>query len=413
MIRGFTSNEKLSEQEYSTIVPVGSGKAALDVAPKAMFPLSIVPVTPVSSRFVNGTNGNRSEQRIEITSHGMRVGDVLRFVSGLLINVESVVIKVIDSDNLVIGNVLSADASTSTCLKMRHVTLTLDSNGSLVTTSGPIQYALDGVPTVVAEDTVTPANNRPLPSGLFFMRDGVYSPVVKDTITPANTRPIPMELVSTNGVEATFNVTTGDLNIDTTHLGPNFDSIRVGDGTNLLGVNASNEALVHDADTLSELQNISAIDFATEAKQDNIITEIQALAATDFATETTLSGLAATDFATEAKQDNIITELQAIKNKTVDTVEDYYKRNFLSSPLTTVSGWVNLRTLTSAISRISITNNSGNELLIRNQTTNKSIIVGQGAVFNSPLIGAIADIIEIQALGADAVDGIIYINFEG
>lgn len=282
-------------------------------------------------------------------------------------------------------------------------------------------------------DSAVPSNNTPMPSGLYFIRDGEFTPVTKDTATPANTRPIPMELVSTDGVEATFNVTTGDLNIDTTHLGPNFDSMRVGDGTNLLGINASNEALVHDTDVLAELQTLNTVDYATEAKQDLILAEIQATNALDFATETTLQAVSvavakeskqdsiitelqtlnATDFATEAKQDSIITELQAIKNKSVDTVEDYYKRDFSAFPLNTASGWENLRTLTAAINKISVTNNSGNELLIRNQTTNKSIIVGQGAAFTAPLLGAIADDIEIQALDANATSGIIYINFEG
>lgn len=326
-----------------------------------------------------------------------------------------------------------------------------------VSSSAPVSIAIDGLPTTVNIDTVTPvntialpsgqwfkdengavevyrdsvteANSKPMPSGMYFIKDSVVTPVLLDTTTPANTMSLPVTLVDVTGVPATINVTTGDLNVEISHDGVahSWDSTRIGDGTNLMAVNATNEALVHDTDAIAQLvlvnakdfatettlSALAAVDFATEAKQDAEIALLTTINAKDFATETTLSVLAAVDFATEAKQDNIITELQAIKNASIDTVEDYYKRDFVASPLTVASSWVTLRALTAPIRRISVTNNSGNELLIRNQTTNKSLIVGQGAVFNSPLVGAIADVIQISALGADAIDGIIYVNFEG
>lgn len=408
----------------------GSGIVGLDVLPKAIFPVSIAPINPE----VGSTT-----TEIKWTATPAREGDVLRFTSGLNISVEAVVEKIVDANTILIGTTLeNVPQVTDEFLHMRHITLTLNNLGALVTSSGPMEFVKDAVATQVEEDTVTPANNealptrqfvnvdgvqqevkidtatpannQPLPAGLFFIRDGVATPVTKDTATPANTRPIPMELVSTTGLEATFNVTTGDLNIATTHTGANPDSMQIGDGTEILLMTATGEATVHDAEVLAELVTLNAVNFATEAKQDAAIALLTTIAAKDFATETTL---AAVDFATEAKQDNIITELQAIKNASIDTVEDYYKRDFAASPLTTAASWVTLRTLTAPIKRISVTNNSGNELLIRNQTTNKSLVVGQGAVFNSPLVGAIAEVVQISALGADATDGIIYINFEG
>ena len=58
---------------------------------------------------------------------------------------------------------------------------------------------------------------------------------------------------------------------------------------------------------------------ATEAKQDDIISELQGIAAIDYATEakqdttnTKLDTLIAKDFATTAKQDSIISELQSL-----------------------------------------------------------------------------------------------------
>lgn len=185
---------------------------------------------------------------------------------------------------------------------------------------------------------------------------------------------------------------------------------------------------------------------ATEAKQDDTITAIGLLAKltdtqpvsavslplpTGATTEATLTALSAKLPATlgskvdagslsvtqsaedKAVQDAIKTAVESLATASTDTTESYYKRDFSSSPLTVASSWVNLRTLTAPIKRISVTNNSGNELLIRNQTANKSIIIGAGATVNTSLVGAIADVIEIQAITADAVDGIIYLNFEG
>jgi len=372
-MKGFTSQEKLNDQYYATFLPVGSGKVAIDMAPKALFPISLTAETPVSSRLARGTDGNKSKQLIEVTAHGMREGDVLRFITGPLINTESVVVGVIDANTLVLGNII-ADATTSTCLKMRHVTLTLDENGSLVTTSGPIQYILDSVAEQVEEDTVTPANNRalptrsfvnvdgvqeevkidtatpantqPMPSGLFFMRDGIATPVAKDTVTPGNTRPIPMELVSTTGVEATFNVTTGDLNIQTSHTGISPDSIQIGDGTNLMAVNASLQAEVHDTDANAALVTLNAKDFATQTTLAALLTELELKAdltetqpvsiaasiplptgaSTEAKQDTIIAnqGTAQTRLdllATEAKQDDIITELQTLNANALDILD--------------------------------------------------------------------------------------------
>lgn len=114
----------------------------------------------------------------------------------------------------------------------------------------------------------------------------------------------------------------------------------------------------------------------------------------------------------KATQNDIKSAIEAIAADSIDTTEDHYKRDFDTTPLTAASSWVVLRTLTAAIKRVSITNNSGNELLIRNQATAKTIIVGAGATVNTSLIGAIAEVIEISAI-ADTDGGIVYLNFEG
>lgn len=145
---------------------------------------------------------------------------------------------------------------------------------SVQTSSAPIEFVNDGVSEQVNYDTVIPGNTKPLPSGLFILKDGVYLPVAKDTGVPANTNPVPVELV---GAAGPINITAGDIGVQLTDLGVNFDRTRIGNGTNQWEMNASGEGLVHDADVLTELKVISAIDFATEAKQDTQITALGSL----------------------------------------------------------------------------------------------------------------------------------------
>ncbi len=51
----------------------------------------------------------------------------------------------------------------------------------------------------------------------------------------ADTAPLPVKISSATG---DINVTAGDLHVQLEHIGANFDSIRIGDGTNLLHINA-------------------------------------------------------------------------------------------------------------------------------------------------------------------------------
>lgn len=239
---------------------------------------------------------------------------------------------------------------------------------SVQTSSAPIEFMNDGVSEQVNYDTVTPGNTKPLPSGLFILKDGVYLPVAKDTGVPANTNPVPVELV---GAAGPINITAGDIGVQLTDLGVNFDRTRIGNGTNQWDMNASGEGLVHDADALAELRVISAVDFATEAKQDtqitalgSLLTELQlkadltetqpvsvqssalptgaatevtlatvakeatlnslltAFNAEDFATAVNqntmighLANIAAEDFATSAKQDTMIASLASIASE--------------------------------------------------------------------------------------------------
>lgn len=423
-MKGFPSASKIGEQAYATIAPVGSDKHGIDVAPKAITELAEYTID--SSEF--GTNNERgSFSRVTITGVvDAKFGDILRFTDGNFVNAEYSIIDV-DGDVLYLSSWVKQDLTGLTVKHMRYLTLTVSSDGSLVTAQGPTQIVVDGVDTEIEVDTVDPTNNVALPTEqyvsidgvktpvnvdtidpsnnvinpnqLYIERDGQVLPIAKDTVTPSNTRPIPMELVSTSGVEATFNVTTGDLSIQITHdgLDHDWDSTRLGDGISLARIRP-------------DAGDIGFGDIQTVDRDINTVTgTISDLKEVDPDVDATLVQLAK---GTIQKLLDIESEIQGgnVKN---DATEDYYRRDFSGSPLTTASGFVSLRTLAAYINKINITNNSGNELVIRNATSGIQIIVGQGAVFSQALIGVIGDEIEISAITADAVDGIIYINFEG
>lgn len=162
------------------------------------------------------------------------------------------------------------------------------------------------------------------PGPVAFREDGANTVVSEDTVTPANSKPLPVKQLDSSGRSQEFN--------------------------------ASGEALVHDQDVQDKLDTLNGKDFATqttlaavlakiiaapatEAKQDSVITslgnllmeldkkadltETQPVSAASLplpsgaATETTLASILAKIIAapaTEAKQDSIITELQALKS---------------------------------------------------------------------------------------------------
>ena len=435
MNKGFPSESKLGEQKYNTITPMGSDKNGMDMAPKALFPITGASDAIVSAPQIIDSTGStlrQTQQRVEITGHGLRIGDALRFDSGPLTSIEAPVVEIIDANFVVIPfKIIEADAIASTAILMRYVTLTLDASGSLVTTSGPLQYILDGgnqtviedtavaannrslpiapffkidgVSTPVNVDTATPANDRAIPSAMYIERDGAYQKIIKDTATPANTRAMPVELVSTTGVEATINVTTGDLGVEISHDGAThvWDSTRIGDGTNLMAVNASLEATVRDADSIAELQTLVTSNAAILVDTSSIDAKQSTIATNTGATATSVASI-------DTKMDSLIAN-----SSVSDVTENYYKRDFTGSPLATASGFVTLRTLTASIKKLSIINNSGNELVLRNATSGIQVVVGQGGSFDIAMVGIATDVIEISAITADAVDGIIYVNFEG
>lgn len=69
-----------------------------------------------------------------------------------------------------------------------------------------------------------------------FDLNGTLTDVSMDTVTPANSRPLPVEILNASGITADF--TGADINVQLNAGGTQPDSVRIGDGTNELSINA-------------------------------------------------------------------------------------------------------------------------------------------------------------------------------
>lgn len=101
-------------------------------------------------------------------------------------------------------------------------------------------------------------------SPIKFRQDGLVVEVIEDTVTPANNQPLPVKLTGATG---DINITAGDINVQLDHTGANFDSVRIGDGTELVAITQTNDMQVVDrvnAAILSSAQTVgtSAVQIA-------------------------------------------------------------------------------------------------------------------------------------------------------
>lgn len=260
------ATEKLRELfKHVTVMPIGSGRNALDVIHKGYALLNTGLVVEAGS----------DDRVLKITGHSFKVGDLIRLqtTSNTINEFEIMVDEIVDADNIKLSGVLSAVLTAGDLIDhLRPISERFGADGSTLATVAP--------------------------SPVIFDLDGVDTEVKKDTVTPANSRGLPVEIISASGM--TINVTTGDVGVQLDHAAATPDSVRVGDGVELLAINAANEAMVHDTDLL--------------AKLDAVLTELQLKAdLTETQPVSLASAPLATGAATEAKQDTGNTSLSNIE----------------------------------------------------------------------------------------------------
>ena len=222
-IQGFPSNQKVPlgtgiTNNFTTVVPTDPNRSALDI-PRFAFRVG----NPSVARTAGATTGIDASTGdklfwVEDTATPARVGDFVRFENGAAAFLEIPIVKVETNRFMLAVNNGFLPVSGNTFFIMRYTTQRVDDTGSpiIVSSSGPVAFVKNGSNQNVTEDTVTPANNNPLP-------------------------------VKLTSVTGDINITAGDLNVQLSDQGLNPDVTRIGDGTNRLGITAANEAKVQTA----------------------------------------------------------------------------------------------------------------------------------------------------------------------
>jgi hypothetical protein len=299
---GYSNQKKVGRVQFKTIQGVGSDKFGENTVQMYLFDIS---PSEIAISAVSVDDENPQKVWLEIPSHGARVGDVLRWTNNAdqLWGWEVDVIEILDNDTLAIHNITHLNGSDvlptvgEFVKTLRWATAKSDSEGALQVSQGPLQFTRNGSTQTVVQDTATPANNRPLPTGLFIFKDGEFVPVTKDTGLPSNTVGVPVEVVAASGTP--INITAGDINVQLSDQGVNFDSLRIGDGSGIyLVVNGDGSINTVDAATaaelaniLAELQTIASDTGVISTNTGNTVTELGTLNAKDFATEATLDSI--------------------------------------------------------------------------------------------------------------------------
>lgn len=205
---------------WVTVGKTGSGRVSLDVVGRKFYRVSTGNVVAVGS----------DDRTLVKTAHGLLEGDLIRIstTSNGILEKEVLVDQVVDANTVILAAVLSASLAAGDTFEIYRPTferVAADGSSLATVVSPPLQIGVEGVATAV-----------------------------NDSATPANVVAVPVKIMSATG--SNINITAGDLNVQLSHAGASYDSTRIGDGTNLLGVNANNEAKVHDTDALTKLTQL-------------------------------------------------------------------------------------------------------------------------------------------------------------
>lgn len=331
---GFSNMKMRGPARHQTIQTLGADRAGIPTAQMYLYEKTPVAVNIVSVVKTAEVKQTRKEFPTELLiefdgAHNAKKYDVMRMMDGVLEGWEFEILKVTDATHVIVHNIGDVEGveqlpEVGDAVKtLRWTTALSDQSGALQVSQGPLQFIKGGLTVEVIQDEALPANNQPLPAGLYFYKDGVVVPVTDDA-DPNNVAAIPVMIKAVDGTNITINA--GDINVQTSSEGVNFDSMRIGDGSGVfLMITADGEAKVWDEKCENKLGDIegqlidilgflNAEDFAsettlatlaTEAKLEAVRLLIASLDGKDFATQTTLNALLtafnAEDFASEAK----------------------------------------------------------------------------------------------------------------
>lgn len=295
---GYSNQKKLGASQYETVHNVGSDKFASNVVQKSLAEYVALPIAITGKQL----SLDQSKVQYTIPSHGaLKVGDVLRVMSGNAIRQELDIISIIDANTIEVYNVLVSMPEVADTVKtMFYVSAKSDAEGNVNFSPGPTTFVRNLATETVTEDTSNPALNKALPALVTFYKDGTQVTVKEDTITPANNEPLPVKLT---GVTGDVIINAGDLNVSTSATN---DSMAIGDATtgNTAKVSLNSDGTTYamkvkddDANTALAAIQLSSAAGATEATLATVAKEV-----TLGAVKTAVESIALEDFATLTEQ---------------------------------------------------------------------------------------------------------------
>lgn len=213
-------SKDLRKEQYVTGQKSGASRRSLDTLALAVY--------LVGDDIVEAGSTNNL---VKLTGHLARAGDFLQITSSVngIQEFEVSIDEVVDVDHIRLGCILSGSLEAGDTVSiLRVITPRMGATGATLAT-------LD-------------------PAAINFKLDGVLQEVIEDTVTPANNRPLPVKLTNVTG---DLNITAQDLNIQSSHVGANPDSMRLGDGVTEWGIEAvTKKGLVKDDTAIAALGSL-------------------------------------------------------------------------------------------------------------------------------------------------------------
>ena len=231
---GYTEDQSIDQARYVTVQEMSGKRHALDVIIQGAYQIGTLP----------STIGAGSNIRvIKCVAHGANKNDIIRLSNGTQFSV----ISIPDADTIITSVELDVDPTGDTFTIWRHITPSYNADGSLnvLASQAPIKFNKDGVATTVNYDTVTPSSSEALPVNIVT--------------------------VNGQGIATTVDLSGAQINVQLSDRGSSPDSVQIGDGTTIVGVDAPTSSLkTYDIATNNTLIDVQADTSAMSTYLSNI-----------------------------------------------------------------------------------------------------------------------------------------------
>jgi hypothetical protein len=255
--QGYSNQKKKGRAQFKTIHSAGSDAYAEQVIPKYLYSASLSTATIDAIEDVLGSNGQTEFWKITAINSGVTAGNIARMYTPLnpiLKNFDFEVIEVIDADNFKVLPISPVKPSLNDqILAKAWVTANADIEGNPQISLAPqaIQFNLDGSLAEVYKDSLTPANNVPLP--------------VEDLVAQASLSSIDGKFTTLNANDFATSAKQDTGNSSLSSIDGKFTTLNAKDFATSAKQDTGNSSL---SSIDGKFTTLNAKDFATSAKQD-------------------------------------------------------------------------------------------------------------------------------------------------